>query len=185
MLYDTYEFQGLAAATDAAAAQRSYPEPIPLRPQPVPRPNGMAVQLQQVGKRFGERGVLSDIALRIEPGEFVAIVGRSGCGKSTLLRLVAGLEKASAGSITLDGEALAGEQAQQGALAATAAANDGNEFAGPDVELQSVQYFALAEALAQPVDADAESERRLGGGAQGGGMELFAVHGEVLGQAAL
>ena len=110
MLYDTYEFQGLAAATDAAAAQRSYPEPIPLRPQPVPRPNGMAVQLQQVGKRFGERGVLSDIALRIEPGEFVAIVGRSGCGKSTLLRLVAGLEKASAGSITLDGEALAGER---------------------------------------------------------------------------
>ena len=38
-----------------------------------------------------------------QPGEFVAIVGRSGCGKSTLLRLLAGLEQATAGAISLDG----------------------------------------------------------------------------------
>ena len=37
------------------------------------------------------------------PGEFVAIVGRSGCGKSTLLRLIAGLDRADAGTVWLDG----------------------------------------------------------------------------------
>ncbi|SIT37993.1 Aliphatic sulfonates import ATP-binding protein SsuB 1 [Paraburkholderia ribeironis] len=56
-----------------------------------------SVQLRGIGKRYGERKVLSDFDLSIERGSFVAIVGRSGCGKSTLLRLVAGLEKASSG----------------------------------------------------------------------------------------
>ncbi|QQC64867.1 ATP-binding cassette domain-containing protein [Paraburkholderia ginsengisoli] len=56
-----------------------------------------SVQLRGVGKRYGERKVLSEFDLSIERGSFVAIVGRSGCGKSTLLRLVAGLEKTSAG----------------------------------------------------------------------------------------
>jgi sulfonate transport system ATP-binding protein len=58
-----------------------------------------SVQLRGVGKRYGERRVLSDFDLSIERGSFVAIVGRSGCGKSTLLRLVAGLEKTSAGAL--------------------------------------------------------------------------------------
>jgi sulfonate transport system ATP-binding protein len=59
----------------------------------------VAVELKQVSKRYGERTVLSDFALSIERGSFVAIVGRSGCGKSTLLRLVAGLEPIDAGTL--------------------------------------------------------------------------------------
>ncbi|MDR6422883.1 sulfonate transport system ATP-binding protein [Paraburkholderia phenoliruptrix] len=56
-----------------------------------------SVELRGVGKQYGERKVLADFDLSIERGSFVAIVGRSGCGKSTLLRLVAGLEKTTAG----------------------------------------------------------------------------------------
>ncbi len=63
---------------------------------------GLAVRLDGLGKRFGERAVLGDIDLGIAPGDFVAIVGRSGCGKSTLLRLLAGLETPSAGSVRLE-----------------------------------------------------------------------------------
>jgi sulfonate transport system ATP-binding protein len=70
-----------------------------------PGRRGLAVRLRTVSKSFGERQVLDGIDLDIEPGEFVAIVGRSGCGKSTLLRLVAGLERASGGELTLDGPA--------------------------------------------------------------------------------
>ncbi|SEA82119.1 ATP-binding cassette domain-containing protein [Paraburkholderia sartisoli] len=62
-----------------------------------PRAGDYAVELHGVGKRYGERKVLSDFSLSIERGSFVAIVGRSGCGKSTLLRLVAELEAPSAG----------------------------------------------------------------------------------------
>ncbi len=62
-----------------------------------PRAADYAVELHGVGKRYGERKVLSDFSLSIGRGSFVAIVGRSGCGKSTLLRLVAELEAPSAG----------------------------------------------------------------------------------------
>ncbi|WP_322104733.1 ATP-binding cassette domain-containing protein [Paraburkholderia sp. J41] len=62
-----------------------------------------AVELRGVGKRFGERPVLSDFDLAIERGSFVSIVGRSGCGKSTLLRLIAGLETPDAGAVVRRG----------------------------------------------------------------------------------
>jgi sulfonate transport system ATP-binding protein len=77
----------------------------PLHRVSTPARGGMAVRLKGVAKAFGERPVLHGIDLQIEPGEFVAIVGRSGCGKSTLLRLVAGLETASGGSLSLDDSA--------------------------------------------------------------------------------
>jgi sulfonate transport system ATP-binding protein len=63
--------------------------------------------LNGVSKSYGNRLVLDRIDLQVEPGEFVAIVGRSGCGKSTLLRLVAGLETPDAGSLKLNGLPLA------------------------------------------------------------------------------
>ena len=49
--------------------------------------------------------MLRGIDLHIPAGQFVAIVGRSGCGKSTLLRLIAGLETATAGTISLGEDA--------------------------------------------------------------------------------
>ena len=71
---------------------------------------GVALSLRGLSKRYGQRSVLHDTVLHIEPGQFVAIVGRSGCGKSTLLRLVAGLEEASAGQVLIDGQPLQGLQ---------------------------------------------------------------------------
>jgi sulfonate transport system ATP-binding protein len=50
---------------------------------------------------------LSDIELTVREGEIVALIGGSGCGKTTLLRLIAGLDRASAGAIRLDREVIA------------------------------------------------------------------------------
>jgi len=69
---------------------------------------GVRLDIRSLRKRYGEREVLRNTQLHIEPGQFIAIVGRSGCGKSTLLRLVAGLEEATEGTLQVDGKAIDG-----------------------------------------------------------------------------
>lgn len=68
--------------------------------------SGVRLEVRSVDKRYGAREVLKKTELVIEPGQFVAIVGRSGCGKSTLLRLVAGLEPATTGELLQDGTSI-------------------------------------------------------------------------------
>ncbi|MCM2532364.1 ATP-binding cassette domain-containing protein [Neobacillus pocheonensis] len=71
-------------------------------------PETPIVEISNLQKSFGNHQVLRDINLKVEKGEFIAIVGKSGCGKSTLLRLLAGLESASDGVIYTNGEQLKG-----------------------------------------------------------------------------
>ena len=54
------------------------------------------------GTSFGELPVIAPFDLDVEVGEFVSIIGPSGCGKTTLMRIVAGLESATSGSVTVD-----------------------------------------------------------------------------------
>ncbi|KXK63982.1 nitrate/sulfonate/bicarbonate ABC transporter ATP-binding protein [Micromonospora rosaria] len=58
--------------------------------------------------RAGDVEALREVSLDVADGEFVAIVGRSGCGKSSLLRLVAGLQTATSGEITVAGTPIRG-----------------------------------------------------------------------------
>ena len=61
------------------------------------------IQIAGLQKRIEDAAILSDIDLTIADGEYVVVVGPSGCGKSTLLRIVAGLEEASNGTVSLGG----------------------------------------------------------------------------------
>ena len=73
--------------------------------------------LDRVSKTY-PNGVhaLARVSAVVRQGESVAISGGSGCGKSTLLRAIAGLDRASSGAVTLDGEAIASPHAKIGII---------------------------------------------------------------------
>jgi putative ABC transport system ATP-binding protein len=66
----------------------------------------VVVQLDQVHKEFGGTTALGGVSVRIRAGEAVAVMGPSGCGKSTLLNIIAGLDRPTAGTVTVQGDDL-------------------------------------------------------------------------------
>ena len=70
--------------------------------------SGAEISVNDVSRMFklGDEEIwaVRDINLKIEKGEFVALIGRSGSGKTTLLNLIAGLDRPSEGSVVIDGE---------------------------------------------------------------------------------
>lgn len=65
-----------------------------------------AIELNNVSFKYNENGplVLDNISLKINPGQYIAIVGKTGCGKSTLMRLLLGFETTKNGAIYYDGQ---------------------------------------------------------------------------------
>ena len=69
------------------------------------------IRIERLVKRYRasdgtEVEALRDVSFGVERGEFVTLVGHSGCGKSTLLKILAGLAEPSAGTVTIDGQAV-------------------------------------------------------------------------------
>ena len=75
-----------------------------------------ALEFHNAVVRFGAATILGGASLRIEPGEFVSVVGPTGCGKSTLLNLAAGLLMPSAGSVACLGQPISGVNRKAGYL---------------------------------------------------------------------
>src|SRR5215217_8933784 len=121
--------------------------------------------LDDVGKRYGRKAVLSGVSHRFAPG-LTLLTGPSGAGKSTLLRLIATAEKPSAGRISWDGAPLpGGRRGLRRALGYAPQAVDlpedltAREFAmhvaalkGLDLAAADRQFGAITEAIGLHAD---------------------------------
>src|SRR6266436_9679092 len=71
---------------------------------PIPRSRGRilasSISIEGVHAGYGSVRVLEDIALKVDPGETVVLLGTNGNGKSTLMKCIMGIVRPSAGSIT-------------------------------------------------------------------------------------
>jgi len=63
----------------------------------------VSIVVESVRKHYGRHAAVSDVTLRVDRGELVALLGPSGSGKTTLLRVIAGLEAPDGGSVEING----------------------------------------------------------------------------------
>ena len=63
----------------------------------------MSIEVKGVNKRFGDFVALDDVNVLLPTGQLTALLGPSGGGKSTLLRIIAGLDSADSGTVTIEG----------------------------------------------------------------------------------
>jgi nitrate/nitrite transport system ATP-binding protein len=76
------------------------------------------LQVRGLAKAFGPGAVpvFHQVAFTMERGEFVCVIGHSGCGKTTILNILAGLDEATAGEVTMDGREVAGPSLDRGVV---------------------------------------------------------------------
>src|SRR6202044_3859915 len=90
------------------AWSRSISAPTPLRPRP-PRPRSVAervrkmLQLKSVDAGYGSFQALFGVDLEVRAGEAVGVIGPNGAGKTTLMRVISGLIRPRAGTISMEG----------------------------------------------------------------------------------
>jgi len=73
----------------------------------------MSISVSHISKKFGTFTALDDVSISVEPGSLTALLGPSGSGKSTLLRVIAGLERPDAGTVSIAGVDVTGRPPQQ------------------------------------------------------------------------
>jgi ABC transport system ATP-binding/permease protein len=153
----------------------------------------LRLDAERVAMRIGDKEILAETTLSIEPGELVAFIGESGSGKTTLLKALAGVTTPSAGSVTVNGETVATRLTDIGYLPQ-------DEIVHPDLSVrESLQYSAklrlpadtgddeIAATVARALDElglEEHAETRIGS-LSGGQRKRVGVATELLSRPSL
>src|SRR5260370_32316686 len=90
--------------------------------------------------------VLSDVSIKVEAGQFVAIVGPNGAGKSTLFKTISGIVRPSAGSISFEGADLLSVRPAQRAHLGIAHVPEGRQVFSSLTVMENLEMGAMTEA---------------------------------------
>jgi NitT/TauT family transport system ATP-binding protein len=106
--------------TASAGGPASAPPASSTGPGPAVGTRAKALEIDQLTQAFQPSmkkppfTALKDVSLRVEPGEFVAVVGPTGCGKSTMLSAISGLRPPTSGEVRIGGEKVTGVRTDVG-----------------------------------------------------------------------
>jgi ABC-type multidrug transport system ATPase subunit len=120
--------------------------------------NAPSVQLTGVSKSYGSHAALSGVDATIERGEIFGLVGRNGAGKTTLMKLILGLSRPTAGTVSINGESgeagLNRERRSVGYLV-------GQSFFSSMNAVQNLKYFSDLKGVRNASGKDGEIARVL------------------------
>jgi len=104
------------------------------------------IQIDRVSRLYGDRVALETVSLEIAAGESIALMGPNGAGKSTLLRAIAGLTRASEGTVTVGGRSVKEPASRRrvGLLAHE------SYLYGPLTAAENLQFYARLYGVADP-----------------------------------
>jgi branched-chain amino acid transport system ATP-binding protein len=152
------------------------------------------LQVKHISAGYGAVAVLNEMTFTIDEGQAVAIIGANGAGKTTLLKTICGLVRAGAGTIELDGSALANlstyEIARRGALMVP----EGRQILGPLTVEENLRLGHLAAAKRGGVIRDdmeevftlfpilAERRAQIAGQLSGGQQQMLAIGRALMGR---
>ncbi len=140
------------------------------------------LEVQSLNSYYGDSHILFDVGLRVEAHEVVALLGRNGAGKSTTLKSLMGLVKPRSGSITFNGEEVAGKPAHAIARAGMQLVPEERRIFGSlDVEENLVLASLTApngaklERIYDTFPRLAERRRSRGTDLSGGEQQMLAI----------
>lgn len=123
---------------------------------PRARKGGLLLSVDGVTSSYGPVKALRDVSIEVREGEIVALVGANGAGKSTLLLTIAGLVKASSGSIKLNGESILSLSPEQVVRHGISVAPEGRRIFGHLTTSENLRMGAAARRDRTAIAADLE-----------------------------
>lgn len=123
----------------------------------------MLLSVREIGKRYGEEQVFSDISFTLDEGHKVALVGRNGAGKSTIIKIIAGLEDPDSGAVVLSGGRTVSYLPQE---VSSGVAQTGVEYIQDGTDLKPHQFFPILQGLGVSQGVAEQNLQKMSGGQQ-------------------